>query len=628
MDLTNKPESSMGLYHDALVKYAKRGEVVRMYSTKYDFGVQRRKVKARHEATREAMLMRARAMKESEDYPKEQIEALYVVANEMAHVVNSLTSAPAIEGAEVEEKIQLSEKMLETLLEEEETRFENVTDKSGNAEGLHLCRRIHAYDRARTSLENYMYEYARSEQIAELALVGGADNFMAGEQSETIKGFGDERLFETEREFTAENVPFLPKMTEALHNDDLDALIEALNEADEIFAKHMRWVDTQIETIDNIADFIDVTEVALNEKSIEEFKFQLSDHETYLSKPIMYALAQWVPLFKEFTLSRYSEVLEKCVQTDLAMRGFTYEAVEVAQYQPQQYYAIDEQQNQEQSDETQQQVAFAPPDDGYDHSDNEGNYYAEQPTQEPKSKRSFFSRMKRSSKTPDALEQQAYEQQAYEQQAYEQQAYEQQAYAQQSAQQSSGGFFSRMRRASKAVDTNEQQAYEQQVFEQQVFEQQAEQQAEQQPSGGFFGRALSIASQDGDSLTYVQDSDGGEIARRPDEIQGEESASEAPPPMIQYQLVPIEGAVMAPESEIDAVLAQITYEFAEWCTENVTKIAEAPMADRFSPLAQTIYSNLVMMREKALSRSGRYMHMVATAKKVSKERRKVGCWGR
>ena len=609
MDLTNKPADSMGIYHEQLIKYAKKGEVVRMYSTKYDFGVQRRKVKARYESTREAMLKRAREMKESGDFATEQIDALYVVANEMAHVVNELTSLPPVQGEEVETRIETSEKMLETLLEEEETRFETA-EKDENHLAVHLCYRLHAYDRARHELAAHMREYAAAEQIAELALVGGADNVMAKEQIQCTVGFGDEQLFETERRFTADDAPFTYKLMTAVQLDDVDGAIDALNEANEVFAEHMRWRQIQLDAFENIREIID-TEVDFDEKAMNAAKFELSDHEQYLTKPVMYALVEWQPLFRDFAVEKYNETLELVTQTDMKMRGFVYEKVEYVQpqydqqYYDQQYYdqQYNEQQDPNQLLQDQQNVADASQfiqqpqaaldpgsDDIYDHSDDSGE---EGEGEQQRTRRGMFGFGRKKNAPAEAMQ---------------------------------------------AVPES-QPALEHVLEDQTAAEQPVQPQPVQPQQQGLLGRVLSIgrsreAAVDEQVVTPEEaQQDGATETQDADENQGEfpangETPMPEPEPMVQYQLVRLEGVEMPPEAEIEAALTEIAQNFANWCVEVNTRLSQAPMNERFEPIAIQIHKNISMIRNRTIQRRGRLMGMVKEAKKLSKERRGVGCFGR
>lgn len=605
MDLTNKPADSMGIYHEQLIKYAKKGEVVRMYSTKYDFGVQRRKVKARYESTREAMLKRAREMKESGDFATEQIDALYVVANEMAHVVNELTSLPPVQGEEAETRIETSEKMLETLLEEEESRFETLEEKEENHLAVHLCYRLHAYDRARHELAAHMREYAAAEQIAELALVGGADNVMAKEQIQCTVGFGDEQLFETERRFTADDAPFTYKLMTAVQLDDVDGAIDALNEANEVFAEHMRWRQIQLDAFENIREIID-TEVDFDEKAMNAAKFELSDHEQYLTKPVMYALVEWQPLFRDFAIEKYNETLELVTQTDMKMRGFVYEKVEYVQPQYDQQQYGDQQQYYDQQDPNQlpqdqqnvedaRQFAQQPQaeldagsDDIYDHSDDSGD---EGQGEQQQTRRGMFGFGRKKNAPTETMQ---------------------------------------------AVPES-QPAPEQVVEDQTAAEQPVQEQAPQRK--GLLGRVLSIGrnpqATKGEQVVAPEEAqqDGAMETQEGDENQGEfpadgENPMPEPEPMVQYQLVRLEGVEMPPEAEIEAALTEIAQNFANWCVEVNTRLSQAPMNERFEPIAIQIHKNISMIRDRTIQRRGRLMGMVKEAKKLSKERRGVGCFGR
>ena len=156
---------------------------------------------------------------------------------------------------------------------------------------------------------------------------------------------------------------------------------------------------------------------------------------------------------------------------------------------------------------------------------------------------------------------------------------------------------------------------------------------------GLLGRVLSIGrnpqATEGEQVVAPEEAqqDGTMETQEGDENQGEfpadgENPMPEPEPMVQYQLVRLEGVEMPPEAEIEAALTEIAQNFANWCVEVNTRLSQAPMNERFEPIAIQIHKNISVIRNRTIQRRGRLMGMVKEAKKLSKERRGVGCFGR
>ena len=92
------------------------GKIVGIYALKAQVAVQRRKVRARLEATREAMLSKIEAMRTAEHADESQITALLGIANEMAVIVNACTVQPYPEGLDPQRQIDSAMDLLEKLL--------------------------------------------------------------------------------------------------------------------------------------------------------------------------------------------------------------------------------------------------------------------------------------------------------------------------------------------------------------------------------------------------------------------------------------------------------------------------------------------------------------------------------
>jgi len=319
MDLVNKPEEAMAFYHDTLIKFAKYGSVVRMYSQKYDFGVQRRKVRARMESTRDAMLKRIKVMK-ADGTADEQSAALYKIANDMATIVNALTSNPVVEGDPVETRIALIEDALEHDLSTEEQR-DATSERELHAEALNLTSVVHAYDKARYEVNVLLKMYAQSEMVSEMALLGGADRIFAAEQAHCPVGFGAEKLLQCEAEFTRQDAPYVEKLMAAIDQDDIDGTIDALSELDGVILKHFEWVNAQIDVFDNPGNYIDCSKVLASPWALDISKRALLSHVPYLQPTIEFTARSWSTLFKEFGNLKYGEYFRAAIRRDMELRS-------------------------------------------------------------------------------------------------------------------------------------------------------------------------------------------------------------------------------------------------------------------------------------------------------------------
>ena len=319
MDLEKRPEQAMTLYQETIVTHGRLGNIIRMYATKFDFAVQRRKVRARMEAVRDAMFARIKLMRAETEPPVEQIDALYKIANDMAFIVNALTSDPDPGGESVESVIQRIEGELEADLIAEERR-EATTKPTLESEALNLIHVVHAYDKARFQITSRMYVYAKSEMISEIALLGGADKIMGKEQMHCPVGFGHEKLIATEVEFTRVDAPYVTDLIRSIETDDIDLTIKALDDAHAIILRHIEWMNAQFAVFAAPGDHLDASKVLVNNWALDVARRELYEHEAYLEQPITITILSLATLFKDYGKVMYAKYLERLVQCDVSMR--------------------------------------------------------------------------------------------------------------------------------------------------------------------------------------------------------------------------------------------------------------------------------------------------------------------
>ena len=176
-----EPEETAMKVNRKFIELGVAGKIVGIYALKAQVAVQRRKVRARLEATREAMLSKIEAMRTAEHADESQITALLGIANEMAVIVNACTVQPYPEGLDPQRQIDSAMDLLESC---SRTRMANSPDaRATDREALYLLLRVHAYDRAIKQLDDDMLVYAQSECVNELVTLGQQVSLLRDEQA-------------------------------------------------------------------------------------------------------------------------------------------------------------------------------------------------------------------------------------------------------------------------------------------------------------------------------------------------------------------------------------------------------------------------------------------------------------
>ena len=310
LDFEKEPEESANLVHREFIDLAKAGKIVSIYALKAQVAVSKRKVRARLEATREAMLRRVQHMKDKGDEDPAQIRALLEIANEVAHIVNVCTIQPVPADRDVEQQIESAANLLTTLIEAAEVEFVRRTNANESTAGaLHLLLRIHAFDRAAKQLDDDMLEYARGERVTELISLGQEAVALEDEQRTLPEHFGTDELNASILCTQADT--FTIQLAQVVSVDDVGRVLVVLNAFDDIIVKHETWRDACIELFRHPeSESLVGDNVEANRLLLDETIDALKNHDTYLQNCVVLRAVEWKPLFKNFGDVKFMQVLE------------------------------------------------------------------------------------------------------------------------------------------------------------------------------------------------------------------------------------------------------------------------------------------------------------------------------
>ena len=310
LNFEKEPEESANLVHREFIDLAKAGKIVSIYALKAQVAVSKRKVRARLEATREAMLRRVQHMKDKGDEDPAQIRALVEIANEVAHIVNVCTIQPVPADRDVEQQIESAANLLTTLIEAAEVEFVRRTNANESTAGaLHLLLRIHAFDRAAKQLDDDMLEYARGERVTELISLGQEAVALEDEQRTLPEHFGTDELNASILCTQADT--FTIQLAQVVSVDDVGRVLVVLNAFDDIIVKHETWRDACIELFRHPeSESLVGDNVEANRLLLDETIDALKNHDTYLQNCVVLRAVEWKPLFKNFGDVKFMQVLE------------------------------------------------------------------------------------------------------------------------------------------------------------------------------------------------------------------------------------------------------------------------------------------------------------------------------
>ena len=336
------PNACMEKVHNQLVEFAKSGRVVKLFAFKNYFDVKRRKMLARLGDTRHAMLMRVDRLKDSsiahddifnvrevvgakDALPhKEQIHALHQVANEMAHIMNSIVpNIPPSQSAE--SVLGIIETKLENDLHPKRERHQASDEAERFAAVLHLALEIHAYDQALVAIHEHMQEYAAAESIEGLIILGQKYKELKHAVDVLPHQFGFTKLQSAIAYIRSNN-----DITQPLHrsamDDDLSKCISTLTVIDKISNEHLNWCHEQLEFIAGIIhrDEAVLSLVPPRSEWISDDVFKsaakvLRSHELQISRCIRTCEHDWLPLFKHFGRVKYLRLSSERAQSQLSI---------------------------------------------------------------------------------------------------------------------------------------------------------------------------------------------------------------------------------------------------------------------------------------------------------------------
>ena len=326
MDIDKEPEVCIDMVREQLVKMAKKRAVVSLFAFKADFDIKRRKARARIEITRQAMLTRidnlksemASAEGEDIDYT-EQITALYEVANEMAHIVNTIVPMPPPDGPAVEERVDALEAQLSKLSLAEDERYDAARQESEpNAAAIHIVFKVHIIDRIVAQVNEQLEVYAGAEIVSDLAVLGRRHAELLSEQNSITSQFGDSELSATSEEISSSVVP----LQEANELDDFEKVFSTLHHCTSVINAHAQWCMTQSALFSGLKrehpSFLP-DEPPLTTECFEPCIKHLKTHEKQMELVRTQCISDWLPMFKHFGRLKYTRGFAEQIRNQLSL---------------------------------------------------------------------------------------------------------------------------------------------------------------------------------------------------------------------------------------------------------------------------------------------------------------------
>ena len=312
-----EPEETAMKVNRKFIELGVAGKIVGIYALKAQVAVQRRKVRARLEATREAMLSKIETMRTAEHADESQLTALLGIANEMAVIVNACTVQPYPEGLDPQRQIDSAMDLLEKLLADADGELARRQGEP-TANALYLLLRVHAYDRAIKQLDDDMLVYAQSECVNELVTLGQQVSLLRDEQATLREPFGTEELNRVTLQLHAD--VFTDTLAPRAESDDLEGVLAVLDTVHQIAVKHETWRDECVELLEHPEDHeliggdIEITRIVVD-GAVDDLK----NHDVHISQLIEYCAMDWQQYFKKFGKKRYARTLRE--MTDVAVKA-------------------------------------------------------------------------------------------------------------------------------------------------------------------------------------------------------------------------------------------------------------------------------------------------------------------
>lgn len=312
-----EPEETAMKVNRRFIELGVAGKIVGIYALKAQVAVQRRKVRARLEATREAMLGKIEAVRTAEPVDEFQLVALLGIANEMAVIVNACTVQPYPEGLDPQRQIDSAMDLCDKLLADADVELAKRQEEP-TVNALYLLLRVHAYDRAIKQLDDDMLVYAQAECVNELVTLGQQVSLLKDEQGTLREPFGTEELNRVTLQLHAD--VFADTLAPRAESDDLQGVLAVLDTVHGIAVKHETWRDACVELLEHPEDHELIGgEIEISRPVVDGAVSDLKNHDAHISKLIEYCALDWQQHFKHFGKAHYGRTLQE--MTDVAVKA-------------------------------------------------------------------------------------------------------------------------------------------------------------------------------------------------------------------------------------------------------------------------------------------------------------------
>lgn len=196
LKMVDAPEESVERITTRVVEFAREGAIVSLYLYSNDIDVTRRKVRARLESTRIAMLELVRELRSyGVAEHDERATALHELADKIGHILNILAVKPPPEGPVIADRIQSLKEYERFLLSHAKSTYKRKranrdAEEFAALEALFLAMKVHAYDKTIERLNEYMREYAEASLLPQVVELGQLYPGLVRKRAAVPKTFG------------------------------------------------------------------------------------------------------------------------------------------------------------------------------------------------------------------------------------------------------------------------------------------------------------------------------------------------------------------------------------------------------------------------------------------------------
>jgi len=286
LKMVDAPEESVERITTRIVEFAKDGLIVSLYLYSNHIDITRRKVRARLEATRIAMLELVRELRSyGITEHDERATALHELADKIGHTLNILAVKPPPEGPAVVDRIKSLKEYERFLLSHARSTYKRKranrnTEEFAALEALFLAMQVHAYDKTIERLDEYMREYSEALLLPQVVELGQLYPDLVRERAAVPKTFGntvtefkDRALFKMKKALTADLtasverdnaapssasssayvvVGFMAPHEEELYRS-FTRVVDALQAVEAPIQDYVQWVKASHDALANIA---------------------------------------------------------------------------------------------------------------------------------------------------------------------------------------------------------------------------------------------------------------------------------------------------------------------------------------------------------------------------------------